>query len=104
MADPTSTLQLAAARRQLSHSSDRLAAQVLAIDHNRAQCLRLADHCEDFAGSAAIDYPSLAAPASRLATLYRELEAALKGLSGATEELTGAAGRVADALATGPLL
>ena len=84
---------------RLGEAVDRLAGDLLALDESRQTCLRVAERCEDFARRVSADHPCLAAPASRLAELYFDLNFALGRLAATTEQLAGASGRAADAMA-----
>ena len=92
---------LRAAGRQLSDATDHLAGHLLELDQSRRSCLHLAERCRDFAHRASEEFPSLAAPAARLAVLWGDLDAALARMSVATEDLVCASGRAADAVASG---
>ncbi|MGD0810666.1 MAG: hypothetical protein ABSA91_13310 [Acidimicrobiales bacterium] len=96
MTVPEESAALGLARTRLDTVTDDLAGAVLALDSDRANCLRLADHYDDFAGRIGPTYPSMAGPARALAELHRELDKCLGRLSETTEHLTGSAGRLAD--------
>ena len=91
--------QLEQAGRSLGEATDRLAGEVLGLDGERGNCLRLATHYDDFARRMRQTYPSLAGPAARLGELFKDLEALLGRLSTRAEELTASGGRLADLLA-----
>lgn len=95
--DPAPALR--AAQHRLSEATDRLVGHVIALDESRQTCSRLAEHYDDFARRMAVQYPSLAGPASQLAELHRELDVALSRLSASTESVAAVSGRVADRVA-----
>ena len=92
---------LRAAGRQLSDATDHLAGHLLDLDQSRGTCLQLAERYREFAHRASDEYPSLAAPAARLAELWGNLDAALARMLATTGDLVCASGRRADAVASG---
>ena len=99
VADPYCRLH--SAGRQLSDSVDRLTGHVVAVGGDRRRSAELADRYREFAGRVAGEYPSLAAPAERLSTLFVDLDVALARMAAGTEELIAAGGRLADLVAEG---
>ena len=91
--------QLGPAHLRLNEATDRLAGDVLDLASELGDCLRLADHYDNFAERMGALYPSLAGPAAHLGEMFRDLGALIGRLSTRAEELTASGGRLADRLA-----